>query len=194
MKPVGLKRSWHHLNRYQEILKVFVKYGFWDIVERIRVRLLLDISKKILPRLEKKEFTVIGTSVRLRLALKKLSPTFIKLGQMLSLRQGLIPLKITNELTKLQDEVAPLPFAIIQPYIEKEYHKPLADIFAEFDENTIAAASLTQVHKIKLKSNQEVAVKISLGFGQWSRPGISSYWSVKSTGRKKHFCGYDHWV
>jgi ubiquinone biosynthesis protein len=90
MNPLGLRRSWRHLNRYQEILKVLVKYGFYDVVEKIRVGLLFDISKKILPHLEKKELATLGTAVRLRMVLEERGPTFIKLGQMLSIRPELI--------------------------------------------------------------------------------------------------------
>lgn len=160
MNPLGLRRSWRNLNRYQEILRVFIKYGFWDIVEKIRVGLLFDISKKILPRLEKKELAVLGTAVRLRMALEELGPTFIKLGQMLSLRPDLIPPDIANEFTKLQDEVTPLPFETIKPFLEAEYNVSMQDLFTEFDEKALAAASLAQVYRAKLKSGEEVAVKI----------------------------------
>jgi len=165
MNPLGLGKSLRHLNRYQEILKVFVKYGFWDVVEKIKVGLLFEISKKILPRLEKKEFAVLGTPVRLRMALEELGPTFIKLGQMLSVRPDLIPPQIAEELTKLQDKVAPVQFEIIKPNIENEYGVSLTEIFVEFDEQAMAAASLAQVHRAKLKSGEEVAVKIL-------RPGV----------------------
>jgi len=160
MNPLGLRRSWRHLNRYQEILKVFVKYGFYDIVEKIRVGLLFDISKKILPRLEKKELATLGTAVRLRMALEELGPTFIKLGQMLSIRPDLIPPHIADEFSKLQDEVRPVSFDVVKPYIEAELGSSLTDLFSEFNQDAIAAASLAQVHWAKLKSGEEVAVKI----------------------------------
>lgn len=160
MNPLGLRRSWRHLNRYQEILKVLVKYGFWNIVEKIRVGLLFDISRKVLPRLEKKELAVLGTAVRLRMALEELGPTFIKLGQMLSVRPDLIPPNIAEEFSRLQDEVPPVEFAVIKPYLEAEFGAPLATVFPEFDERAIAAASLAQVYRAKLKSGEEVAVKI----------------------------------
>ena len=160
MNPLGLRKSIRHLNRYQEILKIFVKYGFWDVVEKIKIGLLFDISKKILPRMEKKEYAVLGTPVRLRMAFEELGPTFIKLGQMLSVRPDLIPPQIAQEFTKLQDEVAPVSFEKLKPLLEETYSEDLLETFAEFEETALAAASMAQVHRARLKSGEDVAVKI----------------------------------
>lgn len=160
MNPLGLRKSFRHLNRYQEILKIFVKYGFWDVVEKIRIGLLFDISKKILPHMEKKEYAVLGTPVRLRLAFEELGPTFIKLGQMLSVRPDLIPPQIAQEFTKLQDEVAPVAFEKLKPLLEEAYADGFGETFAEFEEKALAAASMAQVHRAQLKNGTKVAVKI----------------------------------
>ncbi|GAB4376628.1 MAG: AarF/UbiB family protein [Calditrichia bacterium] len=160
MNPLGLRKSLRHLNRYQEILKIFVKYGFWDVVEKIKIGLLFDISRKILPHLEKKEYAALGTPVRLRLAFEELGPTFIKLGQMLSLRPDLIPPHIAQEFTRLQDEVAPVSFEKLKPLLEETYADGFLETFAEFEETALAAASMAQVHRARLKSGEEVAVKI----------------------------------
>jgi ubiquinone biosynthesis protein len=160
MKPLGLRKSLRHLNRYREILRILVQYGFWDIVEKIQVGLIFDISKKILPRMEKKEYAILGTPVRLRMAFEELGPTFIKFGQMLSVRPDLIPPQIAEEFTKLQDEVAPVSFQILKPVIEEEYGATLSETFTQFDENALAAASMAQVHRARLKNGEEAAVKI----------------------------------
>ena len=160
MKPLALRKSLRHLNRYREILRILVKYGFWDVVEKIQVGLIFDISKKILPRMEKKEYAILGTPVRLRMAFEELGPTFIKFGQMLSVRPDLIPPQIAEEFTKLQDEVAPVPFQILKPVIEKEYGATLSETFTQFDENALAAASMAQVYRARLKNGEEAAVKI----------------------------------
>jgi len=149
-----------HLSRYQEILKVFVKYGFWDVVTKIKIGLIPDLTKKVLPQIEKKELAILGTPVRLRMAFEELGTTFIKLGQMLSLRPDLIPPEIAQEFSKLQDDVAAEPFENIEPNLEKEYNGTLSTIFSEFDKIPIAAASMAQVYKAKLESGEIVAVKV----------------------------------
>lgn len=160
MKVRSASKSIRHLARYQEILRVMVKFGFWEFVEKIRVGLIRNITKNIFPKLEQRKYAALGTPTRLRLAFEELGPTFVKLGQMLSIRPDLIPPKIAEELTKLQDEVEPVPFEKLKPSVEAEYGKPLLEVFSGFDETSLAAASIAQVHRAQLKSGDEVAVKI----------------------------------
>jgi ubiquinone biosynthesis protein len=160
MKRRSFRRSIRHLGRYREILQILVKYGFWNIVEKIQVGLLHDVTKKIFPRHEKREYAILGTPVRLRMAIEELGPTFIKLGQLLSVRPDLIPSSIAEEFTKLQDEVEALPFEKIRPALEREYQKPFEDLFLKMEEKAIAAASLAQVHQAILEDGTKVAVKI----------------------------------
>ena len=155
-----IRKSIRHLTRYQEILRVFVKYGFWDVVTKIKIGLIPDMAKKILPQIEKKGFTHLEKSVRLRMAFEELGTTFIKLGQMLSVRPDLIPPEIAQEFSKLQDDVAAEPFEKVELILVQEYNKPLSDLFSEFDKTPLAAASMAQVYKAKLKSGEIVAVKI----------------------------------
>ena len=155
-----IRKSIRHLNRYQVILRTFIKYGFWDIVDKIKIGLIPDMAKKIMPQIEKKELTVLSTPERLRMAFDELGATFIKFGQILSLRPDLIPPDIAQEFSKLQDEVAAERFDEIELQLNQEYKKPFREMFAEFDRTPLAAASMAQVHKAKLKSGEEVAVKI----------------------------------
>ncbi|MAT59816.1 MAG: ubiquinone biosynthesis protein UbiB [Ignavibacteriae bacterium] len=155
-----IRQSMRHLNRYQEILKVFVKYGFLDVVDKIKIGLIPDMAKKMLPKTEKKGLAHLEKSVRLRMAFEELGTTFIKLGQMLSLRPDLIPPEIAHEFSKLQDDVAAEPFEKIEPYLVKEYQKSISEVFADFDKTPLAAASMAQVYKAKIKSGEIVAVKI----------------------------------
>jgi ubiquinone biosynthesis protein len=97
---------------------------------------------------------------RLRLALEELGPIFVKFGQAVSTRRDLLPVDIADELAKLQDRVPPFDSAIAIRTIERAFGRPLAQIFAVFDETPLAAASIAQVHAARLESGEEVVVKI----------------------------------
>ena len=103
---------------------------------------------------------------RLRLALEKLGPIFVKFGQMLSTRRDLLPPDVADELAKLQDQVPPFAFSDVQTSIEAAFGLPLNQIYSQFDEVAIASASVAQVHFAHLLDNTPVAVKVL-------RPGIS---------------------
>jgi len=97
---------------------------------------------------------------RLRLALEELGPVFVKFGQALSTRRDLLPVDIADELALLQDKVPPFDSAIAVATVEAAFARPLADIFASFEQTPMAAASIAQVHAATLKSGQDVVVKI----------------------------------
>jgi ubiquinone biosynthesis protein len=98
--------------------------------------------------------------IRLRLALEKLGPIFVKFGQMLSTRRDLLPPDVADELAKLQDQVPPFAFAEVKTSIEAAFGLPLNQIYSQFDEVAIASASVAQVHFATLLDGQEVAVKV----------------------------------
>ena len=97
--------------------------------------------------------------------LEKLGPTYVKFGQFLSVRPDLIPPDFCAEFKKLQDRVSPFPFAQVQRELWNELKRDPAEIFSEFDETAMGAASVSQVHRARLKTGEEVAVKVQ-------RPGI----------------------
>jgi ubiquinone biosynthesis protein len=104
--------------------------------------------------------------VRLRLALERLGPIFVKFGQVLSTRRDLLPLDVADELAKLQDRVPPFPAAQAASLVEKAFGKRLDELFASFDAEPVASASIAQVHFATLKADgREVAVKVL-------RPGV----------------------
>lgn len=106
-------------------------------------------------------------AVRLRLALEKLGPIFVKFGQMLSTRRDLLPPDVADELTKLQDQVPPFPFPFVEAIITEAFNAPLHAIYAEFNEVPVASASVAQVHFATLHTGEQVAVKVL-------RPGIAA--------------------
>ena len=98
--------------------------------------------------------------VRIREALEELGPIYVKFGQSVSTRQDLLPADIGRELAKLQDQVPPFSAAEALAAIEAAYGRPAAEVFAEFDKEALAAASIAQVHLARLHSGEEVIVKI----------------------------------
>ena len=144
------------IGRFKDIAFTLVKYGFGDLIAR------LDLPERILhlsPR--KSVYSELDAWKRIRLVLTELGPTFIKFGQLLSLRSDLLPLDLTKELSKLQDDVPPAGFEEIKNQMEKELEAPLDDIFSDFEVRPMAATSLAQVHRAVLKRDKTVvAVKV----------------------------------
>jgi ubiquinone biosynthesis protein len=101
---------------------------------------------------------------RLREALERLGPIFVKFGQVLSTRRDLLPTDIANELARLQDRVPPFPSAVAVAAIERAFGKPLEAVFTHFEQVPVASASIAQVHFATLRDGRhggrEVAVKV----------------------------------
>ena len=98
--------------------------------------------------------------VRVRMALEKLGPIFVKFGQVLSTRRDLLPADLADELAKLQDDVPPFPAAQARQLVEKAFGKSVEQVFASFEPEPVASASIAQVHFATLHDGREVAVKV----------------------------------
>ena len=143
------------LGRFRDIVGVLFKYGFDDVAERLQFPGKILISKTRIKTLD------MSTWERLRHTMEELGPTFVKFGQILSLRGDLLPADLIKELEKLQDSVAPVPYADIKEVLQKALKTPLDEIFSVIDEEPLAAGSLAQVHTAVLKKeNVPVALKI----------------------------------
>lgn len=101
-----------------------------------------------------------GFGARLRLSLEALGPIFVKLGQTLSTRPDLIPADIVDELDKLQDRVPPFPGCLAREIVESAIGQPIEAVFADFENEALASASVAQVHGAKLHSGEAVVVKV----------------------------------
>jgi ubiquinone biosynthesis protein len=139
-----------------------LRYGFGDVIDRLHVGPYIEMGLRIGRRegLEK-----LTRAERVRMALEELGPTFVKMGQILSTRPDLIPIEFIEELSKLQDSVPPFAFEQVKEIIEEELGCPLQERFGSLGDVPIAAASIGQVHRARLRSGEETAVKVQ-------RPGI----------------------
>ncbi|MBU0470293.1 MAG: AarF/ABC1/UbiB kinase family protein [Nanoarchaeota archaeon] len=148
------------LKRLKEILTVFHEEGLGYYVLKAKLRPYLPFVKRL-----KKPIVVPVKSMQkqaegMRRAFERLGPTFIKLGQLLSLRPDLVPKEYSDEFRKLQDRVPAFPFGQAKKMIEQDLGLPLNQVFRNFDKKVLASASVSQVYKAELRSGKKVAVKV----------------------------------
>ncbi len=156
MRPLG--QRYKHIKRYQEIVHVLAKHGFGNLIDQLELVPYLSLPRRLFrggtagPHLTAPE--------RMRLAIEELGPTFIKFGQIMSTRPDLIPPPYLAQLVKLQDTVPPAPWEAVREQLERELDGSLDALFASFDAEPVAAASLAQVHQATLPGEEKVVVKV----------------------------------
>lgn len=148
-----------HTRRYRQIGAVATRHELGYLLDRVGLSRLLPRQRRLAARAQA-ERPGQTTWRRIRLALEELGGTFIKLGQILSARRDLLPDGLVDELEKLQDEVPPRPYSEVEQVIEAELGAGPEQVFAAFEHDAVAAASIAQVHFAKLRSGEEVAVKV----------------------------------
>lgn len=161
-RPFRLLRN---LGRTREIVTVLLNYGFDDLVDRLPLRRYVQWGKKILLRQRGVPEQRYTTAQRIRMALESLGPTFIKFGQLLSTRPDLVPRDVVTELSRLQEQAKPFPAEAAREQLEDQFGRPVETLFAEFDPEPFAAASLAQVHRARGHDGTTLAVKVR-------RPGV----------------------
>ncbi len=145
-----------NVQRLRQVIAVFAKHGFADILGRMDLGRFLPSRLDFLSELQ----TEKSAAVRLRESFEELGPTFIKFGQLLSMRSDLLPEAFIEEMVKLQDNVQPLSYDVIKGVIEKELHQKIGDHFSFINSEPLAAASISQVHEAKLKTGESVVIKV----------------------------------
>src|SRR5438128_1988633 len=144
-----------NLGRLSEIAQVAVKHGFGYFFERHRLTDLVPGRTRVTP-----EGAPSERGQHLREMLDELGPTFVKFGQLLSTRPDIVPPDILLELQALQDDVRPFPYENVERVIREELELSVEQLFTEFEETPVAAASIGQVHRATLPNGHRVAVKV----------------------------------
>ncbi len=149
--PTLLQR--HRLPPADRVVLTTARLGWavvmWRLVERRRAA-----------RLGRREVSRAGLSLRLRRAFERLGPTYIKLGQILSSGEGVFPPELVNEFRLLRDRVPAEPFEAVREVVEADLGRPIEEVFERFDRVPVAAASIAQVHPARLRTGEEVVVKV----------------------------------
>ncbi len=153
--------------RIHEISSILIRYGFGDIVQRLGVANIIESAGHVLKWQEVDDLTRIEPPVRVRRALEEMGPTFVKLGQILATRADLFSPEWLVEFKKLQDQVKAVPYQQLAAQFEEDLGAKPEAIFAEFNPQPLASASISQVYKARLQDGSSVVVKIR-------RPGIRS--------------------
>lgn len=155
-----------HLGRAREILGVFFKYGFGDVLAALPLQKYFGFARRFRSvRKAVGDGENASRPERIRKALEELGPTFVKLGQFVASRPDLLPPEYIEELEKLHDAVAPFPTVEAKALILKELGPRFDARVASLDEKPLAAASIAQVHRARLASGEEIVFKVQ-------RPGI----------------------
>jgi len=163
----SIHRKYKSVTRYNQILRVLVKYGFEDLVYYMEEKKRYGFLHRLIPKSSRVRAMKYTKWEKMRLVCEELGPTFVKFGQILSNRPDLVPLELVFELEKLQDKVPPMSNREAKEVVETELKDTVENLFAWFDPKPFASASLAQVHGITLHSGKRIALKIQ-------RPGIEA--------------------
>ncbi len=153
------------LGRLHDIAAILVRYGFGDMVRRMGLANALERAGRMLHWSNAEEFAHMPPPERVRRALEEMGPTFVKLGQVLATRIDLFEPEWIAEFGKLQDSAPAAPWADIRQQLTEDLGASPETIFAAFDPEPLAAASIAQVHRARLEDGSSVVVKVR-------RPGI----------------------
>ena len=154
-----------HAERYQQITEILARHGLGFLVGAAGLQRWVPFERGLLGHEQRAE--PYTNPEHLRLALEQLGPVFVKLGQVLSTRADLLPEPYRQQLSLLQDSTPPVPGRIITDLIVGELGHAPSELFAAFDEEPLASASLGQAHAARLADGTEVVVKAR-------RPGVAA--------------------
>jgi len=171
---IPLRRQIRNMGRFAQIVNIFARHGYWSVIERMEMRRVLNADEIEIAASESEiaaktnanpTADLAGIPARFRKSLEELGPAFVKLGQILAVREDLLPKEFTDELRKLHNSVETLPFETIKQRLKEELGPQKLAEFASIDPTPLAAGSIAQVHRAKLTDGTDVVIKIQ-------RPGI----------------------
>ena len=148
------------LGRLNDIAGVLIRHGFGDTVRRLGLAETLARAGHVLHWDRADELARLEPPAQVRRALEELGPTFVKLGQILAGRADLFGPEWIAEFAKLHSRVPPVPLDTLRPQLREDLGDEPEAVFARFDVEPLAAASIAQVHRAQLKNGTEVIVKI----------------------------------
>ncbi|MEO7068674.1 MAG: ubiquinone biosynthesis regulatory protein kinase UbiB [Rhodanobacter sp.] len=152
--------------RLLRVASVLLAYRLDELIDATHLYRPLKLLRPLFGR-SRPNVAQLSRGARLRLALTELGPIFVKAGQVLSTRRDLVPADIADELSLLQDQVAPFPGSEARAIVERELNASTDTLYAQFDETPLASASIAQVHAATLHDGRAVVVKVL-------RPGIDA--------------------
>jgi len=159
------KNTISNLTRIRQVAEVLLRYGFEDVVTTTPLRRLVSQARRLSWHRADRQVFETTRWERVRLIIEELGPTFIKLAQAMSNRADLLPQALIDEFEKLQSNVPPFETALARQIIEEELGRPITEVFSEFDDLPLGSASIGQVHRARLRTGEEVVVKVQ-------RPGV----------------------
>jgi ubiquinone biosynthesis protein len=151
-----LARGQRTAGRLAHIVAILCKYSLADWLKAVNVRPM----RKFLTSFDGQPIAGLPTEVRIRMALTEMGATFIKLGQVLSTRPDVVGPALAQELSALQEDAPADPPATVRALVESELRRPIKELFAEFEEQAFASASIGQVHRARLRDGRRVVVKV----------------------------------
>ncbi|HXH12307.1 MAG TPA: AarF/UbiB family protein [Alphaproteobacteria bacterium] len=152
---VSWLETFRDLHRLREIGGILFRHGLGHVAQRLHLpgiwRWRRQPDPAVLP---------FSLAQRVRMIFEELGPTFVKFGQILSIRRDVLPLEYIEEFEKLQDAVPPVPFADVERIIYEEFGRSVKEVFKEFVSEPLASASIAQAHLARTQTDREVIVKV----------------------------------